>query len=275
MSQTLVSDFFASDDHALANDFSSQGYVIRDVEDRTALDAFRHEIAKFAADTLKIDLPDDEGRFLDNIHRHLTVDTINDFRLKTYREINAKPWFRPTYFKLAKRILETLVGNELAMQNRINFSIQMPGDTTSLLDLHADSFTGETPYQVVEWLPLVDVKGTKSMFVLPIEKSSAISARLKDFAAGGMPALYDEIKQDLIWLDVPYGKVVVFSPNILHGNVLNQEATTRWSLNTRFTGLFTPYGSAEKTLGSYYLPITVRPVTRVGMAYRQPGGFEE
>lgn len=275
MHSALAQDFTTPYAAALSSEFDARGYVIRDVEDRPMLDAFRHEIAAFAASVLKLAAPADDGEFLDGIHRHLTLETINDFRLKMYREMNAQPWFRPSYFKLAAGMIEALVGNELAMQNRINFSIQMPDDATSLLDLHADSFTGETPYQVVEWLPLVDVAKTKSMFVLPLEKSREISARLNEFADGGMPALYEAIKNDLIWLEVPYGKVVVFSPNILHGNILNREPGTRWSLNTRFTGLFTPYGSAEKTLGSYYLPITVRPVTRAGMAYRQPAGFEE
>jgi sporadic carbohydrate cluster 2OG-Fe(II) oxygenase len=136
-------------------------------------------------------------------------------------------------------------------------------------------FAGETPYQVVQWLPLVDVRATKSMFILERPKSEKIMAQMKDFSEGGMSALYDAIESDLVWLEIPYGKVLIFSPNVLHGNVINEEATTRWSLNCRYTGLFTPYGIGERSLGSYYSPITARPVTRLGMAYREPGGFEE
>jgi len=110
---------------------------------------------------------------------------------------------------------------------------------------------------------------------LPKEKSDRVVADMKSFATGGMLALFEAVKKDLIWLDIPYGKVLVFTPNSLHGNVINEEPTTRWSLNTRFTGLFTPYGTAEKTLGSFYLPITPRPVTRIGIEHRMPAGFEE
>jgi sporadic carbohydrate cluster 2OG-Fe(II) oxygenase len=219
--------------------------------------------------------PRDDGAFLDGIHRLVQIDRLNSFRLGLYRELNGKAWFRPSYFSLARRLIEALVGNELAMQNRINFSIQMPKDRTSLLELHADVFAGETPYQVVQWLPLVDVRGTKSMFILPRPKSDAIAGRLKVFSQGGMKQLYEEVERDLIWLDIPYGKVLVFSPNVLHGNVVNEEPTTRWSLNCRFTGLFTPYGTAERSLGAYYTPITPRPVTRLGSVYREPEGFEE
>jgi sporadic carbohydrate cluster 2OG-Fe(II) oxygenase len=136
-------------------------------------------------------------------------------------------------------------------------------------------FAGETPYQVVEWLPLVDVRNTKSMFILERPKSEAMNPRMKEFSKGGMSALFDAVKPDLKWLEIPYGKVLVFCPNVLHGNVLNEEPGTRWSLNCRYTGLFTPYGIGERSLGSYYSPITTRPMTRMGMAYREPGGFEE
>src|SRR6266849_4860970 len=100
------------------------------------------------------------------------------------------------------------------MQNSINFSIQMPQDRTSLLDLHADVFAGETPYQVVQWLPLVDVKATKSMFILERPKSEKVVARLKDFSDGGMSALYEAVRPELVWLEIPYGNVLIFSPNV-------------------------------------------------------------
>jgi sporadic carbohydrate cluster 2OG-Fe(II) oxygenase len=271
----LAQSFFAPEDSEFVDEFTRAGYVIRDVEDRAALDDMRHELVLIAARLAEQKLPEDEAKFLDNLHTMVPVEKLNAFRLGIYREMNAKTWFRPTYFRLTRGMIESLVGNELAMQNRINFSIQMPKEQTSLLDIHADVFSGETPYQVVQWLPLVKVWGTKSMFILPRPKSEAVTARFKDFSDGGMPALYEEVKRDLIWLDIPYGKVLIFCPNFLHGNVVNEEATTRWSMNCRFTGLFTPYDSAEKSLGSFYLPITIRPVTRVGMAYKQPSGFQE
>jgi sporadic carbohydrate cluster 2OG-Fe(II) oxygenase len=271
----LTDSFIADEESRVSAEFLSSGYVIRDVEDRPALDALRHEIVLAAARLIERPAPKNDGDFLNTIHEVVSLDKLNAFRLGLYRELNAKSWFRPTYYLLARHVIGALVGNELAMQNRINFSIQMPKDNTSLLDIHADCFGGDSPYQVVQWLPLVDVRRTKSMFILPRPKSDTVTVDMKSRAKGGMPALYEAVKNDLIWLDIPYGKVLIFSPNFLHGNVVNEEPTTRWSLNTRFKGLFTPYGTAERTLGSYYLPITPRPATRVGIDYREPGGFEE
>jgi sporadic carbohydrate cluster 2OG-Fe(II) oxygenase len=270
-----LTETFRKGDEALGEEFLATAYVIREVEDRAALDAMRHEIVLAAARLAGQPAPADDGAFLDGIHRVVPVEKLNELRLGLYREINAKPWFRPTYFRLVRGLVESLVGNELAMQNRINFSIQMPQDRSSLLDLHADVFAGETPYQVVQWLPLVSVMRTKSMFILERPKSEKMNPRLKEFSKGGMSALFEAVKPDLKWLEIPYGKVLLFCPNVLHGNVVNEEPTTRWSLNCRYTGLFTPYGIGERSLGSYYSPITTRPMTRMGMAYREPGGFEE
>ena len=172
-------------------------------------------------------------------------------------------------------IIEPLVGNELAMQNRVNLSIQLPEDDSSLLPIHADAFGGETPFQVVEWLPLVDCHSTKSMFILPRPACERVYAEFRKYEGKGMDTLFEDVKDELVWCDVPYGHVLVFSPNQLHGGVINREPETRWSMNCRLTGLFTPYRGAEKKLGSYYLPITTRAVTRVGMAYQEPSGFEE
>jgi sporadic carbohydrate cluster 2OG-Fe(II) oxygenase len=276
MENTILSEKFISDsEEILANEFLQNGYVISDVADAQILDQLRLTVVRTAGEYLGISPLGNVDEFLNEINHIVTPEQINPFRLAMYRSLNGMAWFRPAYFKLGCHLVESLVGNELAMQNRINLSIQMPNDRTSLLDIHADVFSGETPYQVVQWLPLVNVSGTKSMYVLPRSKSEPVIARLHEFLDGGMSALYEEVKQDLIWLDVPYGKVVVFTPNILHGNVLNVEGTTRWSLNCRFTGLLTPYGSAEKSLGSFYLPITPRPVTKIGAEYQQPDGFKE
>lgn len=271
----VIDSFVSADEKALADEFAAHGYVVRPVDDRQVLDELRRHIASLVCDHLKIQLPNDIEGFLNHVEQLVPINRLNELRLNTYRKMNATPWFRPTYFALARRTIETLVGNELAMQNRVNLSIQLPRDDSSLLEIHADAFGGETPFQVVAWLPLVDCYKTKSMFFLPRQKSEAVYANFTQYEGRGMDSLYKDVEKDVVWCNVPYGSVLVFSPNYLHGGVINEEAETRWSMNCRFTGLFTPYTGAEKKLGSYYLPITPRPVTRMAMAYREPAGFRE
>lgn len=271
----VVDTFLTKDESSLGRDFLEQGYVIRDVDDRALLDELRAALIGLACRHLGIDAPADHGRFLDTIHERVQPQKLNDLRLAVYRGMNELAWLKPTYYALGRKLLATLVGNELAMQNKVNLSVQMSNDDSSLLDIHSDVYGGETPFQVVQWLPLVDVHDTKAMFILPRAKTEAMSPKLNSLGEGGMKVLFDRVKDDLVWLKVPYGKVLIFASHCLHGNVINREPTSRWSLNCRFTGLFTPYTGHEKKLGSFYLPITTRPVSRIGMHFEQPGGFEE
>ena len=51
------------------------------------------------------------------------------------------------------------------MQNKINLSIQNPNDDSSLLNMHADTWSGDSPFEVVVWLPLVDTyKASQCIF---------------------------------------------------------------------------------------------------------------
>ena len=162
----IVDSFTTKSEDSLTADFIRDGYIIRDVEDRDALDTIRHHVVVFACEYLSAKLPDDETDFLNRIHERMSVAALNEFRMDIYSRINSLPWFRPTYFSLGRSYIETLVGNELAMQHRVNLSIQMPDDSSSLLEIHADTFSGETPFQIVQWTPMVDVYDTKAMFHL-------------------------------------------------------------------------------------------------------------
>lgn len=264
--------FFDAEEKALADAFLTNGYVVCPVEDRTALERIRGRVAALAAEQLSLDLPADPGAFLNRIHEKIGPDRLNDFRLAILDGINAESWLRSAYFALARRALGAIVGNELAMQRRVNLSIQLPYDESSLLPVHADVWSGDSPFEAVLWLPLVDCRRTKSMYLMPLEPDRAIQVRLGEFARLSAEDIFQSIAQDVVFLDVPYGSILVFCQNLMHGNRINEERETRWSMNCRFKGLLTPY--ADKRLGEFFEPITLRPATRLGAAYRLPSGFD-
>ena len=74
------------------------------------------------------------------------------------------------YYEMAKKELSILCGNELVMQRKVNLSIQMPNDDSSLLPLHSDVWSGCSPFEVVIWIPLVNCKRSNSMHILPLKK---------------------------------------------------------------------------------------------------------
>lgn len=263
--------FERPEEKALADRFLGEGHVILPAEDRAALARIRGLAAAVAGRELGEAPPDDPGPFLDRIHERIDPARLNDFRLAVIAGMNAEPWLRPAYFATARSALEVLVGNELAMQRRLNLSIQLPGDDSSLLPVHADVWSGDSPFEVVLWLPLVDCYRTRSMFLLPPAANAAMAARLHEFAGRGVEALYRAIEADLVWLEVPCGQVLLFNQNLAHGNRVNREADSRWSMNGRFKGVFTPY--AGKRLGEFFEPITLRPASRIGLAHALPRGF--
>ena len=250
-------DFLSQKDKEIEREFIDQGYIIRPVADKGTLD----KIKKFALSKLS-------DKNLDKTHEVLSVTDLNAFRLDVIKGINEQLWLREAYYQIAKPYLDILVGNELAMQLRVNLSIQMPGDESSLLPVHADTWSGDSPYEVVVWLPLVDCYDTKSMYLLPPKAASKLSDNFKLHVQGDSEQLFNAIEGDVNWMKIDYGEVLVFNQIYPHGNRVNKESETRWSLNCRFKSLFSPY--KDKKIGEFFEPITLRPVTKVSMNYKLP-----
>jgi sporadic carbohydrate cluster 2OG-Fe(II) oxygenase len=253
-------DFLSKNEKILANEFINQGFIIREAANKDAL----NKIQKFAIDILSRK----GGNSLDNTQESISVNELNDFRLDVIKEINAQPWLREAYYQIAKPYLDILVGNELAMQSRVNLSIQLPEDDSSLLPVHADTWSGDSPFEVVVWLPLVDCFRTKSMYLLPPKAADNLSDNFKLHAQGNSEELFNEIKNDVNWIKINYGEVLIFNQSYPHGNRVNKESETRWSMNCRFKGLFTPY--KDKKIGEFFEPITLRPVSKIAMNYKLP-----
>lgn len=187
---------------------------------------------------------------------------LNELKLEAMGRLNDAAWTRGMYYALARDLLSAVVGNELAMQKRFNLSVQVPNDEANLLPIHADSWAGDSPFQVVLWVPLVDCERTKSMWILPPEHA-------KNFRlVGSSEEMFKRIESKVVFVPIHYGEVMVFNPNLPHGNVVNLEATTRWSINCRFKALWTPY--CRKELGEHFEPITMRAASRIGLDYRFP-----
>jgi len=264
--------FFHPDEARLCATFLERGYVIAPAEDRAALDRIRAFVAATAAAFLGLPEPGDPAPFLDGIGSHVDDARLNDLRLAVIDALLAAPWFRDAYFACGKRLLEVLVGNELAMQRGLGFSIQLPDDASSVLPLHSDVWSEDSPFEVVLWIPLVDVARTKSMFALPLDRDAVWRERLGAFAGRTVEDLFSAVEADVEFLEIPYGHVLCFTHTIMHGNRMNREPTARWSMNVRFKSLFTPY--SDKKLGDFFTPITLRPTSRIGMHYRLPAGFD-
>ncbi len=260
--------FLSQDEEQISAGFLTEGYHRFPLAHPQLLEQLRALIHGWAMEILQLDPAPDVATFFDQTHQYVTVAGLNSFRMELIRRLTASTHLKTWLYHLAKEPLHLLVGNELAMQRALNLSIQLPEDTSSILPLHSDVWSGNSPYEVVFWLPLVDCYRTRSMYVLPRVLSDPVLADFKRYSALSAEAFYQELESQVQFVDVPLGQGLIFSHSIIHGNRINQEGLSRWSMNIRFKSLLSPYGSKE--VGESFLPITVRPATRIGYAYREP-----
>tara|TARA_X000001036_G_scaffold439494_1_gene490836 strand:- start:1090 stop:1896 length:807 start_codon:yes stop_codon:yes gene_type:complete len=265
-----MTNFLSKEEKKISNEFKKKGYVIRKIRDLSSLNKIRNIFVK--AIKQKIDSNYKKkispNRLFNYIHKKITMNKLNSFRLSIINEINESRNIRELYYKISKPLLDPIIGNELAMQLRINLSIQLPRDDSSLLPVHSDVWSGDSPFESVIWLPLVNCYKTKSMFILPPSKYNKIKKIFLEKKNQSSENLFKKIKKDLVWINIKYGEVMIFNQCLPHGNDVNKEKETRWSLNCRFKSVFSPYN--DKKIGEFFEPITLRPVSELAIDYELP-----
>ena len=260
--------FLLPEEKLVSDSFLETGFHIFSIENTSFIEELKDSIVELTCSFLKIEKKGSTSEFLNNFHEFITPDKLNDLRVHLITEINKSSSLRANLYHLAKKTIDTIVGNELCMQRSVNLSIQLPNDESSLLPLHTDVWSGNSPYEVVLWLPLVDCHDTKSMYLLPYKDSQSVINNFKNHSHLNAEQLYLSLKERMVNLKVPFGKAVIFSHSLLHGNRVNKEKESRWSFNVRFKSSLTPYGTKE--LGETFLPINIKPATRVGFDYKKP-----
>lgn len=199
---------------------------------------------------------------INNLHSKVEKSKINDVRLKLIELFSTTAVKDLIYSSLQKEI-DSLVGSEIAIQKNINLNIQVPDCDQSLLPFHSDVLCGNSPYEVVVWIPLVDVYDTKTMYIFDLETSKLI----KEEISNNTPRVDLERKyQDKkVFMNLDEGEALIFSPFLIHGNQVNESSETRVSLNLRFKNYFSPY--KDKLLLSYFEAYRIGTQTRLALNY--------
>jgi len=257
--------FLTASEQRLGGRLLHDGFVIEPCETVSNLESLRNTLLDEVNQRLKLHGCTSQVDELKNSHLCVPANIINDIRLHLFAFLNTLPNVRRHYFDFASTLLQALVGNELSMQNKVNLSIQQPSDQSSVLELHSDVWSGDSPFQVVLWVPLTDANSTNAMFLLPPEISRQAYLRAREGELDSMSKIHEAYRGSFVNIEAKFGEIVIFDSNCLHGNQLNTTNTSRWSLNCRFSSLLAPTTTPERRLGPYYSPILVRPATKMGM----------
>jgi len=268
MDNQFTNSFLSKEESSISQSYINKGYYIGRVADQNSLDFIQKTFIDIITNELNIKGKVSTEELFNQIHNIIEINDLNDFRLNIIRKINEVHDFRKHYYQIAKPYLDLLVGNELVMQTKVNLSIQFPDDDSSLLPTHADTWSGDSPFEVVVWIPLVDCYKTKSMYILPPNENDKLNLNFQALAGSRSEDLFQAIKNNVEWISIDYGNVLIFNNGLPHGNRVNLEKETRWTMNCRFKGVYTPYW--DKKIGSFFEPITLRAASISGMNYKLP-----
>ena len=248
----------------IAKKFIKDGYIIFDIEDLKTLKDIKKLFKKTINSSLKV--KNTRLEVFNSFHKKIDTKKLNEIRLSIYSKINSRKGFLKDYFKLAKNHLEVICGDELAVQRKVNLSIQLPNDDSSLLPIHSDVWSGCSPFEVVLWIPFVNVSHSKSMFIFPKELNNKVYKNFSSYPNSEF--LFKKFEKKVKFLKLNYGQGLIFSHSIIHGNRVNLTKETRWSLNCRFKSLMSPY--YKKSVGETFLPLNIKPATSIGLDYEHP-----
>lgn len=185
---------------------------------------------------------------LSQIHNYLTKTQLNDFRIKAFQRIN-KLDFENLFLTNCYSQLSALLGPDLLIQKKLNLSIQIPDDESSILSAHSDCSSGDSPFELVLWFPLTDTFSSNSMFIMSSDRSLEFYNSLKSNNSLEISPRSDD------FLELSFGSYILFCPALVHGNVLNKTDSSRVSVNIRFKSVFSPYtpsAVSDRLYGTYY-----------------------
>ncbi len=265
----MTINYLSKKEKLVSDQFEKEGFVIFDIKRTELIKEIDQILSSYIKKKIKIKKISRINYVLNNFHKFLQKKSLNKIRLDILKKINSSKLIKKLYYQVSKDLLDIIVGNELVMQKKINLSIQLPQDDSSLLAVHSDIWSGDSPYEVVVWIPLVNCFKTKSMYILKANKYKKFEKKFKFLSKKNSNYIFDSIKKDINWIKINKGQALIFNQALPHGNIVNKEKETRWSLNCRFKSLFSPYG--DKKIAEFFQPITVRKMSELGMNYKFPG----
>ena len=214
---------------------------------------------------------------LSNLHKFVDQDKINTLRLKIFNFLNNKINWTKIIHNICFDDLARELGIDMLIQSKINLSIQMPNDETSVLSAHSDCWSSDSPFQINLWIPLTNAFDTNSMFMWNFNETLSLMKKIgKDKMYSLSPEKLKSKKSQFIKIE--FGEILLFNPALIHGNVVNKTKNTRVSLNVRIKSLFSPeptIQNADRKFGTYYKKFSISKNTSFGVKLVNAGIFNE
>ena len=108
------------------------------------------------------------------------------------------------------------------------------------------------------------------MFITNPKDNIKINEEVTQTKSKTIMQIFNKYRDKFKFLEVKFGEILIFTPILLHGNVVNKTKETRISLNCRFKSLLSPYDVFSKThrnIPHFYKPLNIKPLTSIGFNF--------
>ena len=224
--------------------FESSGYAVLPIQNIDEIDQIKAFIAERI--TCKYGVSGSSDFVLNNAHtcskefddtmaNKMVLDLISDFGKKFQMDriiYNSNPSF-----------LNSLIGPDIVSQKNPNIVFQSP-HSMRFSELHTDT-PGNSPFEVVAWLPLVNCYKSKSFFIISPKDTKDLLGLYKSGYFKDWDTFKTEALLKATHLEIDYRNVLFFWSGLLHGSLINRSNESRFSLNTRFKNTYAPHGKKD------------------------------
>tara|TARA_E500000331_G_scaffold357800_1_gene421037 strand:- start:182 stop:967 length:786 start_codon:yes stop_codon:yes gene_type:complete len=179
---------------------------------------------------------------LNNFHKivkNISEIELNQKKINVIKKISSNIKLVDLIYNSFSKDIDSMLGADLLVQRTINLVIQTPNDKNPTIP-HRDA-PPNSYFEIVIWIPLVDCGDTKSMYTIDISSTKTALEQLEKNPEN-WESFLNKFKDKKIYPSVKFGQALFFLPYIYHGSDINKTDETRFSLNIRFKGLFSPSG---------------------------------
>jgi len=223
------------------SDFLVRGYAKLTYERRFEIDTLSSYLVEKTNNYLQKQGLGEHIDSLDKLHLCVNDKSLNDLRMYLITSLNERKNTNNLLIDSAiSSHIENILGNDLLIQKHVNLVLQRPEDP-DISETHRD-FPGNSAFELVVWVPLVDCDEKMSLYLIDKELSLFYTNHLRKTKGRDWSRIKKEIETKATTVPVRYGEVLIFMTPLFHGSRVNKSESTRVSLNFRMKSLFSPAG---------------------------------
>ena len=252
--------------------FSEEGYVVINFYNTEYLEVFQSRILKEIKKIIKND-----DVTLETFHAFVNND---DTKFDIQFKLNKMIWDERLHEQIIKdniKIYNKLIGRDLDIQTQPYLRIARPNCPQDNIGFHRDGFYGSSAYELSTVIPLVDLNENSSLQIEPGSHTKGpipVNKVVSDTVVKGdkknqlgfqyAPKIIDQdYEMNPMAIPLKFKEALSFGLGTIHGQEVNTDFVTRFSMDVRVKNSFIKSGTKE----GYYRNLALSPISQTAKIY--------